>query len=41
LERAVKERITISEKPINSIIYQLNEEERIVFTQKIGWKIRI
>jgi hypothetical protein len=41
LERAVKERITISEKPINSIIYQLNKEERIEFTQKVGWKIRI
>ena len=41
LERAVKERITISEKSINLIIHQLNKEERIQFTQKDGWKIRI
>lgn len=41
LERAVKERITISEKPINLIIYQMNSNEKIEFTQKNGWKIRI
>lgn len=41
LERANKEKITISEKPINQIIYQLNKEEKIIFTQKDGWKIRI
>ena len=41
LEKAVKERITISEKTINLIIYQLNSDERIEFTQKEGWKIRI
>ncbi len=41
LERASKEKITISEKPINQIIYQLNKEEKIFFTQTEGWKIRI
>jgi len=41
LERALKERITISEKPINLIIYQMNSNEKIKFTQKYGWKIRI
>jgi hypothetical protein len=41
LERAIKERITISEKAINQIIYRLNKEEKIFFTQKEGWKIRI
>lgn len=41
LERAVKKRITISEKNINLIIYQMNSIEKIEFTQKDGWKIRI
>jgi hypothetical protein len=41
LERINKEKITISEKPIIQIIYQLNKEEKIIFTQKDGWKIRI
>jgi len=41
LERANKEKITISEKPINMIIYQLNKEKKIQFTQTEGWKIRI
>lgn len=41
LDRAAKERITISEKPINLIIHQMNKDEKIQFTQKDGWKIRI
>ena len=41
LEKANQERITISEKPITQIIYQLNKEEKIIFNQKDGWKIRI
>ncbi|MFX1304490.1 MAG: hypothetical protein ACFE9X_14135 [Promethearchaeota archaeon] len=41
LEKAVKKRITISEKHINLIIYQMNSIEKIEFTQKDGWKIRI
>jgi hypothetical protein len=41
LEKAINERITISEKPIIQIIYQLNKEEKIIFTQKDGWRIRI
>jgi hypothetical protein len=41
LERANKEKITTSEKPITHVIYQLNKEEKITFTQKDGWKIRI
>ena len=40
-ERAVKEKVTISEKPIHLIIYQLNKDQKIQFTQKDGWKIRI
>jgi len=41
LEKAIKEKITISEKPINLIIYQLNKDQKIQFTQRDGWKIRI
>jgi hypothetical protein len=41
LEVATKKRITISEKNINNIIYQLNKEKKIQFTQTEGWKIRI
>ncbi|MFW9881818.1 MAG: hypothetical protein ACFFG0_52810 [Candidatus Thorarchaeota archaeon] len=41
LERANEEKITISEKPIHMIIYQLNKEKKIQFTQTEGWKIRI
>lgn len=41
LERAMRERITISEKTINTIINQMNKNGKIQFTQKEGWKIRI
>lgn len=41
LERAIEEKIIISEKPINTIIYQLNKDRKIEFTQTDGWKIRI
>ena len=41
LEKAMKERITISEKIINKIINQMNKNRKIQFTQKEGWKIRI
>ena len=41
LERAIEEKITISEKLIKEIIYQLNKNEKIEFTQSDGWKIRI
>ena len=41
LERAIEEKITISEKLIKTIIYQLNNNEKIEFTQSDGWKIRI
>jgi len=41
LDRAANERITISEKSINLIIHQMNKDEKIQFTQKDGWKIRI
>ncbi|MCK4780272.1 MAG: hypothetical protein KAT57_08790 [Candidatus Lokiarchaeota archaeon] len=41
LEKTIKEKITISEKPINLIIYQLNKDQKIQFTQRDGWKIRI
>ncbi len=41
LERAIEEKIIISEKVINSIIYQLNKDKKIEFTQTNGWRIRI
>ncbi|MFX1386279.1 MAG: hypothetical protein ACFE9M_03605 [Promethearchaeota archaeon] len=41
LERAVEEKITISEKVINTVIHQLNKDKKIDFTQSDGWKIRI
>lgn len=41
LERAVKEKIIISEKHINLIIHQLNKEQQIQFSQRDGWKIKI
>ena len=41
LEKAMKKRITISEKIINIIINQMNKNRKIQFTQKEGWKIRI
>lgn len=41
LEKAMKERITISEKIISIIINQMNKNRKIQFTQKEGWKIRI
>ncbi len=41
LERAVKEKITVSEKIINMIINQINKDGKIQFTQRDGWKIRI
>ncbi|MFX1468844.1 MAG: hypothetical protein ACFFB8_09280 [Promethearchaeota archaeon] len=41
LERAKEKKITISEKSISMIIYQMNYDKKIQFTQKDGWKIRI
>ncbi|MFX1388536.1 MAG: hypothetical protein ACFE9Z_00565 [Promethearchaeota archaeon] len=41
LEKTNEEKITISEKNINKIIYELNKDEKILFTQTEGWKIRI
>ena len=41
LDNPANKRITISEKSINLIIYQMNRDEQIQFTQKEGWKIRI
>ena len=41
LERSAKQRITISEKAINSIIHHMNTNDKIEFTQKSGWKIKI
>ena len=41
LERAAAQRITISEKVINLIIHQMNTNDKIEFTQKFGWKIKI
>jgi len=41
LERAMEKKVTISEKSINLIIYQMDYDKKILFTQKDGWKIRI
>ncbi|MFX1479641.1 MAG: hypothetical protein ACFFCI_16080 [Promethearchaeota archaeon] len=41
LENAAKQKITISEKAINLIIKDLTILNRIEFTQKEGWKIKI
>ncbi len=41
LEKSAQERITTTEKHINLIINQMNKDEKIKFTQKDGWKIRI
>ena len=41
LENAAKQRIAISEKTINLIISQMNKLNKIEFTQKEGWKIKI
>ena len=41
LERAATQKITISEKTINLMIHQMNTNEKIEFTQKFGWKIKI
>jgi hypothetical protein len=41
LERATKERITVSDKTINTIIQQMSKNKKINFTQSRGWTIRI
>jgi len=41
LERAVDEKITVSEKMIFLLINQMDKEDKIQFTQKEGWKIKI
>lgn len=41
LENAAKQKITVSEKVINLLINQMNKIEKIEFTQKEGWKIKI
>ncbi|KKM14930.1 hypothetical protein LCGC14_1701160 [marine sediment metagenome] len=41
LEKAARQKITISEKSINLIINQMNNTKKIEFTQKEGWKIKI
>ena len=41
LEKAARHKITISEKTINLIIHQMSTDDKIEFTQKLGWKIKI
>lgn len=41
LENAAKQKITVSEKVINLLINQMNKIEKIEFTQKEGWRIKI
>ncbi|MHA1987374.1 MAG: hypothetical protein ACW98D_12110 [Promethearchaeota archaeon] len=41
LKRAAAQKITISEKAINFVIHQMNTNDKIEFTQKLGWKIKI
>ena len=41
LKRAAAQKLTISEKAIHLIIHQMNADDKIEFTQKLGWKIKI
>jgi hypothetical protein len=41
LERCVDEKIVITEKDISLIIHQMDKDDKIQFTQKEGWKIKI
>lgn len=41
LERAVDGKITVSEKMISLLINQMDKDDKIQFTQKEGWKIKI
>jgi hypothetical protein len=41
LERAAAQKITVSEKAITFIIHQMNTNNKIEFTQRLGWKIKI
>ena len=41
LKRAAAQKLTISEKAIHLIIHQMNTDDKIEFTQKLGWKIKI
>ncbi|MFX1320964.1 MAG: hypothetical protein ACFFAQ_04880 [Promethearchaeota archaeon] len=41
LERSVDEKVTVSEKMISLIISQMDKDDKIQFTQKEGWKIKI
>ena len=41
LERAARQKITVSEKIINIIIRDMHKIGKIEFTQKEGWKIKI
>jgi hypothetical protein len=41
LERAFEEKITVSEKMISLLINQMDMDDKIQFTQKEGWKIKI
>lgn len=41
LEQAARQKITVSEKIINSMIHKMEETGKIEFTQKKGWKIKI
>ena len=41
LEKCVDDKIIISEKDISLIIHQMDKDNKIQFTQKEGWKIKI
>jgi hypothetical protein len=41
LEKGVEEKIVITEKDISLIIHQMDKDDKIQFTQKEGWKIKI
>jgi len=41
LERAFDGKITVSEKTISLLINQMDKDDKIQFTQKEGWKIKI
>ena len=41
LEKCVEDKIVITEKDISLIIHQMDKDNKIQFTQKEGWKIKI
>jgi hypothetical protein len=41
LEKSFEKKVTVSEKIIKMIINEMNDDKKIKFNQKEGWKIQI